>query len=62
MPAQGAKATRHGTLSLRLAFLDALACLDGCGLQLFQLLLGGVVGRLDRLRLGRRRPKSRPQS
>jgi hypothetical protein len=31
--------TRHGTPGLRLAFLDPLACLEGGGLQLFQLLL-----------------------
>jgi hypothetical protein len=60
MPAQGAKTTRHGTLDPRLAFLDALARLEGRGLQLFQLLLGGVVGRLDGLRLSRRRLESRP--
>jgi hypothetical protein len=31
MPAQGEEATRHGTPSLRLAFLDALARLKGRG-------------------------------
>jgi hypothetical protein len=39
MPAQSAETTRHGTPGLRLAFLDPLACLEGGGLQLFQLLL-----------------------
>jgi hypothetical protein len=62
MPSQGTEATRHGAPDLRFAFLNALACLEGRGPQLFHLLLGGVVGRLDRLRLGRRRPKSRPQA
>jgi hypothetical protein len=61
MPAQGAEATRHRAPGLRFAFLDALARLEGRGPQLFQLLLGGVVGRLDHLRLGRRRPKRRLQ-
>jgi hypothetical protein len=53
MPAQSGEATCHRALDLHFAFLDALACLEGRGPQLFQLLLGGVVGRLDRLRLGR---------
>jgi hypothetical protein len=34
---------------LRLTFLNALARLKGGGLQLFQLLLRRVVGRLDGL-------------
>jgi hypothetical protein len=53
MPSQGAEATLHGVPGLRFAFLDALAHLEGRGLQLFQLLLGGIVGRLDRPRLSR---------
>jgi hypothetical protein len=52
--AQSMETTRHGALGLRLALLNPLACLEGSGLQLFQLLLRGVVGRLDNLRLGRR--------
>jgi hypothetical protein len=62
VPAQGAEATRHGALGLCFAFLNALACLEGGGLQLFQLLLRRVVGCLDRLRMGRRRPESCPQA
>jgi hypothetical protein len=62
MPAQGTEATRHGTPGLRLALLDALARLESHDLERFQLLLGGVVGRLDCLRLGHRRPESRPQA
>jgi hypothetical protein len=62
MPAQGAEATRHRAPGLRFALLDPLARLKSVGLQLFQLLLGGVVGRLDRLCLGRRRPESRLQA
>jgi hypothetical protein len=62
MPAQGAEATHHGALGLRLALLHALERLKGRGPQLLQLLLGRVVGRLERLGLGRRRPKSRPQA
>jgi hypothetical protein len=62
VPAQGMKATCHRTPGLRFALLDALTRLDGCSPQLFYLLLGGVVGRLDRLCLGRRRPESRPQA
>jgi hypothetical protein len=45
-----------------LAILNALARLKDGGLHLFQLLLGGVVSRLDGLRLGRRGPESRPQA
>jgi hypothetical protein len=62
MPAQGTKTTCHGTPSLCLAFLDALARLEGRDLQLFQLMLGGVVGHLNGLCLGRRRPESCPQA
>jgi hypothetical protein len=39
VPAEGVKATCHGAPGLRLAFLNPLACLEGGGLQLFQLLL-----------------------
>jgi hypothetical protein len=53
VPAEGAETTRHGAPGLRLAFLDPLACLEGGGLQLLELLLRRVVGRLDGLRLGR---------
>jgi hypothetical protein len=53
MPTEGAEAAHHRAPSLRLAFLDLLACLEGGGPQLLQLLLRGVVGRLDSLSLGR---------
>jgi hypothetical protein len=53
VPAKGTKATRHGAPGLHLAFLNPLAHLEGSGPQLFQLLLQGVLGRLDGLRLGR---------
>jgi hypothetical protein len=62
MPAHGAEVTRHGAPGLRLSLLDALARLEGRGPQLLWLLLGGVVGRLESLGLGRRRPKSRPHA
>jgi hypothetical protein len=39
MPAESTKATRHRAPSLRLAFLDLLAGLEGGGPQLLQLLL-----------------------
>jgi hypothetical protein len=61
MPTQGVKTTRHGTPGLRLSFLDALARLKGGDLQLFQLLLRGLLGHLDGLRLSRRCPESRLQ-
>jgi hypothetical protein len=44
VPAKGAQAA-----CLRLALLHGLAGLEGCGAQLQQLLLGGVVGGLQRL-------------
>jgi hypothetical protein len=53
MPAEGAEMTRHGAPGLRLAFFNSLACLEGSGLQLLQLLLGSVVGCLHGLCLGR---------
>jgi hypothetical protein len=56
VPDQGVEVTRHGAPGLRFARLKS------GGPQHFQLLLGGVVGYLDRLRLGRRRPESRPQA
>jgi hypothetical protein len=62
VPAEGAEATCHRTPDLHLALLDPLARLKGGCPQLFQLLLRGVVGRLDSLRLGRRVPKSGPQA
>jgi hypothetical protein len=52
VPAEGAEATCHRAPDLRLALIDRLAHLEGGGPQLFQLLLRGVVGRLDSLRLG----------
>jgi hypothetical protein len=52
MPTEGVEATCHRAPGLHLALLDRLARLEGGGPQLFQLLLRGVVGRLDSLRLG----------
>jgi hypothetical protein len=52
VPTKGAEAARHQTPGLRLALLDFLIGLEGGGLQLFQLLLRGVVGRLHSLSLG----------
>jgi hypothetical protein len=49
VPAEGAQATGQRTSSLRLALLHNLAGLEGCGTQLHQLPLGGVVGGLQRL-------------
>jgi hypothetical protein len=48
MPTEGAEVTRYRAPSLRLAFVDLLAGLEGSGPQLLQLLLRRVVGRLDR--------------
>jgi hypothetical protein len=52
MATQSTETTRHRTPSLRLALLDPLARLKGGSLQLFQLLLRRIVGRLDDLLLG----------
>jgi hypothetical protein len=57
VPTEGTEAARHRAPNLRLAFLDLPACLEGGGPQLLQLLLRGVVGRLDSLRLGCRVPQ-----
>jgi hypothetical protein len=62
VPAQSAEKTHHGTPGLRLSFLNILARLESSSLQLFQLLLRRVVGRLDGLRLGRQGPESRLQA
>jgi hypothetical protein len=62
VPAQSAEMTHHGTLGLRLAFLNPLARLEGGGLKLLQFLLRRVVGRLDGLRLGCQHLESRPQA
>jgi hypothetical protein len=62
VPTEGTEAARHRAPSLRLAFLDLLACLEGGGPQLLQLLLRGVVGRLNSLCLGRRVPLGGPQA
>jgi hypothetical protein len=62
VPTEGVEATRHRAPSLRLAFLDLLARLEGGGPQILQLLLRGVVGRLDSLSLGRRVPQGGPQA
>jgi hypothetical protein len=53
MPTEGAEATQHRAPSLRLAFLDLQAHPEGGSPQLLQLLLRGVVGRLNSLCLGR---------
>jgi hypothetical protein len=60
MPAEGAEATRHRAPSLRLAFLDLMAGLEGGGPQLLQLLLREVVGRLHSLSLDCRVPQGDP--
>jgi hypothetical protein len=62
VPAKGTEVTCHRTPDLHLTLLDPLARLEGGCPQLFQLLLRGVVGCLDSLRLGRRVPKSGPQA
>jgi hypothetical protein len=61
VPTKGTEAARHRAPSLP-AFLDTLAFLKGGGPQLLQLLLGGVIGRLDSLSLGRRVPQGGPQA
>jgi hypothetical protein len=58
VPAEGAEATHHRAPVLHFALFDPLARLEGGGPQLLQLLLRGVVGRLEGLCLGRRVPKS----
>jgi hypothetical protein len=62
VPTEGAEATRHRAPSLRLALLDLPARLEGSGPQLLQLLLRGVVRRMDSLSLGRRVPQGGPQA
>jgi hypothetical protein len=47
MAAQGPEATRHGAPYLASTLVDALAHLEGRLLQKPQLLLGGVVSRLE---------------
>jgi hypothetical protein len=49
MPTKGAQTTRQRASSVRLALLDRPTGLEGRSAQLYQLLLGGVVGRLQRL-------------
>jgi hypothetical protein len=49
VPAEGAQAAGQRASSLRLALFDGLAGLEGRDTQLQQLLLGGVVGGLQRL-------------
>jgi hypothetical protein len=53
MAAQSPEATRHGAPCLTGTPVDALAHLERRLLQKFQILLRGVVGRLERLRLRR---------
>jgi hypothetical protein len=60
MTAQGTETARHGALGLHTTLLHAPTRLEGSISQVFQLLMRGVVGCLDRLGLGHRRPKSRP--
>jgi hypothetical protein len=64
VPAEGAKATCHRAPGLHLAFLDPVTRLEGGSPQLLQLLLRGVVGRLDDLRLLAKFPRAvrRPES
>jgi hypothetical protein len=62
VPTKGAEAARHRTHGLCLALLDFLAGLEGCGPQLFQLLLREVVGHLHSLSLGRRVSQGSPQA
>jgi hypothetical protein len=49
MPTKGAQTARQRASSARFALLDRLAGLEGGSAQLYQLLLGGVVGCLQRL-------------
>jgi hypothetical protein len=49
VPAEGAQAAGQRASSLPLALFDGTAGLEGCGSQLHQLPLGGVVGGLQRL-------------
>jgi hypothetical protein len=62
MTTQGLEAARHGAPDLHIALLHDLTRLEGRFPQVLQFLLRGVLGRLDRLGLGRRRPESRPQA
>jgi hypothetical protein len=62
MPLESAEATHQRAPGLRHALLNLLADLEGGGLQLLQLLLRGVVGRLHSLDLGGRVPQGGPQT
>jgi hypothetical protein len=62
MPTEGAQAAGQRASSLRLALFDGLAGLEGRGTQLHQLLLGGVVGGLQRLGLIGRVPQRGAQA
>jgi hypothetical protein len=53
MATQGPEPARHGAPGLPVALLNTLARLEGHIPQSLQFLLRGVVGRLDRLCLGR---------
>jgi hypothetical protein len=53
MTTQGTEAAHHGASGLHFALLHTLTRLEGRISQVLQLLLRGVVGRLDRLGLGR---------
>jgi hypothetical protein len=56
MLTKGAQTACQRASSARLALLDRLAGLEGRSVQLYQLVLGGVVGRLQRLSLTDRAP------
>jgi hypothetical protein len=62
VPAKSTQAARQRAPDSRFALLDLLAGLEGGGPQLLQLLLRGVVGRLQRLVLGGRVPQRGPQA
>jgi hypothetical protein len=62
MPTKGTQETHQQAPSLRLAFFDPLAGLEGGGPQLFQLRLRGVVGHLRHLSLSGCVPQSGPQA
>jgi hypothetical protein len=49
MPTKGTQTTRQRASSVRLALLDRPAGLEGRSAQHYQLLLGGIVGSLQRL-------------
>jgi hypothetical protein len=62
MPTEGTQATRQRAPTLRFAFLDRLAGLEGGGPQLPQLMFRGVVGRSRSLGLGGCMPQGGPHA